>query len=92
MLDVHTKNGTVFTGNEASIQVGSFDTIMESFECGGVVGQLSYYITESYLHNGIGIENPTRSTIPFMTIPIRKKSSSYFSYIIDDSSRFSPDR
>ena len=62
VLDIHTKNGTVFTGNEASIQVGSFDTIMESFERGGVVGQLSYYITESYLHNGIGIENPTRSS------------------------------
>ena len=62
VLDIHTKSGTVFTGNEASIQVGSFDTIMESFERGGVVGQLSYYITESYLHNGIGIENPTRSS------------------------------
>src|ERR1700731_4203029 len=48
VLDIHTKSGTVFTGNEASIQVGSFDTIMESFERGGVVGQLSYYITESY--------------------------------------------
>ncbi len=46
VLDIHTKSGTVFTGNEASIQVGSFDTIMESFERGGVVGQLSYYITD----------------------------------------------
>src|ERR1700757_4179518 len=44
VLDIHTKSGTVFTGNEASIQVGSFDTIMESFERGAVVGHLSYYI------------------------------------------------
>src|SRR5256714_12975823 len=64
VLDIHTKNGTVFTGNEASIFVGSFDTIMESFERGGVVGQLSYYVSQSYLHNGIGIENPTRSANP----------------------------
>src|SRR4051812_18752741 len=36
VLDIHTKNGAVFTGNEASIFVGSFDTVMESFERGGV--------------------------------------------------------
>ena len=89
VLDIHTKSGTVFTGNEASIQVGSFDTIMESFERGGVVGQLSYYITESYLHNGIGIENPTRSTSPIHDDTDQEKIFSYSSYIIDDTSRIS---
>ena len=53
-----------FTGGEASIQVGSFDTILPSFEYGGVTGQLTYYVIGSYLHNGIGIENPTRSSNP----------------------------
>jgi hypothetical protein len=89
VLDIHTKSGTVFTGNEASIQVGSFDTIMESFERGGVVGQLSYYITESYLHNGIGIENPTGSTSPIHDDTDQEKIFSYSSYIIDDTSRIS---
>ena len=89
VLDIHTKSGTVFTGNEASIQVGSFDTIMESFERGGVVGQLSYYITESYLHNGIGIENPTRSASPIHDDTDQEKVFSYSSYIIDDTSRIS---
>ncbi len=89
VLDIHTKSGTVFTGNEASIQVGSFDTIMESFERGGVVGQLSYYITESYLHNGIGIENPTRSASPIHDDTDQEKIFSYSSYIIDDTSRIS---
>ena len=78
VLDIHTKSGTVFTGNEASIQVGSFDTIMESFERGGVVGQLSYYITESYLHNGIGIENPTRSASPIHDDTDQEKIFSLF--------------
>src|SRR6478736_6879793 len=89
VIDIHTKSGTVFTGNEASIQVGSFDTIMESFERGGVVGQLSYYITESYLHNGIGIENPTRSASPIHDDTDQEKIFSYSSYIIDDTSRIS---
>src|SRR5436305_13879657 len=44
VVDIHTKNGAVFAGNEASIYVGSFDTIMESFERGVVIGKLSYYV------------------------------------------------
>src|SRR6266513_112166 len=82
VIDIHTKNGAVFTGNEASIFVGSFDTIMESFERGGVVGQLSYYITERYLHNGIGIENPTSSANPIHDDTDQEKIFSYSSYII----------
>ena len=62
---------------------------MESFERGGVVGQLSYYITESYLHNGIGIENPTRSASPIHDDTDQEKIFSYSSYIIDDTSRIS---
>src|SRR5437667_8859453 len=64
VIDIHTKNGAVFTGDEASIFLGSFDTVMESFERGGLVGKLSYYVSESYLHDGIGIENPTRTATP----------------------------
>jgi outer membrane receptor protein involved in Fe transport len=87
VIDIHTKNGAVFTGNEASIYVGSFDTIMESFERGGVVGKLSYYVTESYLHDGIGIENPTRSSNPIHDDTDQYKIFAYISYIFDDTSR-----
>ena len=88
VIDVHTKNGASFTGGEASIQVGSFDTIMPSFEYGGVIGKLTYYFTGSYLHNGIGIENPTRSSSPIHDDTDQFKEFGYLSYIIDDSSRF----
>ena len=87
VIDVHTKNGTSFTGGEASVQIGSFDTITPSFEYGGVVGKLTYYFTGSYLHNGIGIENPTRSSSPIHDDTDQFKEFGYFSYIIDDSSR-----
>ena len=69
--------------------MGSFDTIMASFERGGVVGQLSYYVTASYLHNGIGIENPTRSSKSHSRRHRSEKIFSYSSYIIDDTSRIS---
>ncbi len=87
IVDIHTKNGALFTGDEASIHVGSFDTIMESFERGGVVGNLSYYVTESYLHDGIGIENPTRSSNPIHDDTDQFKEFGYFSYILDETSR-----
>src|SRR5947209_14695940 len=87
VLDIHTKSGTVFTGNEASIYVGSFDTIRESFERGGVIGKLSYYFTEKYLHDGIGVENPTRSSSPIHDNTDQYKFFGYFSDIIDETSR-----
>jgi len=87
VIDIHTKNGAVFTGSEASIYAGSFDTIMESFERGGVIGKFSYYLTESYLHDGIGVENPTRSSNPIHDDTDQYKFFGYFSDIIDETSR-----
>src|SRR5438876_1126858 len=88
VIDIHTKNGAAFIGSEASIYVGSFDTLMESLERGGVTGKLSYYVTQSYLHDGIGIENPTRSSSPIHDDTDQFKEFGYLSYIIDDTSRF----
>src|ERR1700730_7352863 len=87
VIDIHTKTGAAFTNSEASIYVGSFDTISESLERGGVTGRLSYYLTQNYLHNGIGIENPTRSSNPIHDNTDQFKQFGYFSYIIDDTSR-----
>ena len=87
VIDIHTKNGAVFTGNEASIYVGSFDTVMESFERGGVIGRLSYYVSTSHLHDSIGIENPTRSSDPIHDDTDQYKVFGYFSDIIDNTSR-----
>src|SRR5438477_7026481 len=88
VIDIHTKNGAAFIGSEASIYVGSFDTFMESLERGGVTGKLSYYVTQSYLHDGIGIENPTRSSSPIHDDTDQFKEFAYVSYIIDNTSRF----
>src|SRR4051794_5917540 len=62
VIDIHTKNGAAFQQSEASVHVGSFDTIMPSFETGQVIGNLSSYVSTNYLHSGIGIENPTRGS------------------------------
>jgi outer membrane receptor protein involved in Fe transport len=87
VIDIHTKNGAVFQGGEGSVEVGSFDTVMPSFEYGGLLGNLSYYVTATYLHSGIGIENPTRSANPLHDDTDQHKVFGYFSDIIDDTSR-----
>src|SRR5258707_2134112 len=45
VIDIHTKNGAVFQQGDASVYGGSFDTIMPSFEYGGVAGDKNYFIT-----------------------------------------------
>src|SRR5213082_2387641 len=88
VIDIHTKNGAVFTGNEASIYGGSFDTIMPSFEYGGFAGKFNYYVTGSYLYDGIGIENPTGTANPIHDDTDQYRIIGYSSYVVDDTSRF----
>src|SRR5213595_1107787 len=88
VIDIHTKTGAAFQQGEASVYGGSFDTIMPSFEYGGVTGKLNYYWTGSYLHDGIGIENPTGSANPLHDDTDQYRMFGYSSYIIDDTSRF----
>src|SRR6202022_55618 len=87
VIDIHTKNGAVFTGDEASISVGSFDPIRGSLERGGGLGSIRHYGTENYLHDGIGVENPTRSSSPIHDNTDQYKFFGYFSDIIDETSR-----
>src|SRR5437870_8631197 len=42
-VDIHTKNLALFHQGQASLYVGSFDTIKESLEYGAVSGKLSYF-------------------------------------------------
>jgi outer membrane receptor for ferrienterochelin and colicin len=87
VIDIHTKSGAAFQQSEASVYVGSFDTIKPSFEYGSVSGKLSSYVSTSYLHSGIGIENPTGSSNPIHDNTDQYKLFGYFSYIFDETSR-----
>src|SRR5262245_13870364 len=88
IIDIHTMNGAACHEVESTVYGGTFVTIMPSFEYGGVTGKLNYYCTGSYLHNGIGIENPTGSANPLHDDTDQYRMFGYSSYIIDDTSRF----
>src|SRR5207244_8822672 len=86
-VHLHYKNVAIFQKGEEPIHIVSYDTINPSFEYGTVIGKLSSYVSVSYLHNGIGVENPTRSSDPIHDDTDQFKEFGYFSYIIDQTSR-----
>src|SRR5712672_4516078 len=54
ILDIQTKTGTLDPGGSVSMYGGSHGWAQPSFEWGGPVGQLDYFITGEFLHNTIG--------------------------------------
>jgi outer membrane receptor protein involved in Fe transport len=87
VVDIHTKSGAVFQQGQTALQVGSFDTIQPSFEYGTVIGKANLYSSLGYLHNGIGIENPTRSSDPIHDDTDQYRLFGYGSYIFDENTR-----
>ena len=89
IVDIHTKNGSLDTGGETEVFGGTNGTLRTSAETGGTQGKLSYFIDGSYNQSGIGIENPTASTIPIHDTTDQFKTLAYLSYVLNDTSRFS---
>ena len=89
IVDVSTKNGSQLNGGEVSFYGGGYDTINPSGQFGGTSGKVDYFVTASYLHDDIGIENPTSSYYPIHDTTEQEKLFTYLSYQIDDSSRLS---
>jgi outer membrane receptor protein involved in Fe transport len=89
IVDVQTKSGAALDHNELSFYGGSFDTVQPSFQLGGTHGRWDYFITGSYTHNNLGIENPTPDSHAIHDVTNQGRNFDYFSYKIDDTSRFS---
>jgi outer membrane receptor protein involved in Fe transport len=64
IIDITTKTGSLDPGGSATLYGGQHGWMQPSFEYGGRVGQLDYFITGETLRNTIGIENPQSSYHP----------------------------
>ena len=64
IVDITLKSGTTDPGGEASITGGSRDYVQPAFSYGGRTGRIDYFAAGQFLHNGLGIENPTSSFAP----------------------------
>ncbi|MGA2602836.1 MAG: TonB-dependent receptor [Verrucomicrobiia bacterium] len=87
IIDVTTKTGSQLNGNEFSMYGGSYDTIQPSLQLGGTTSNLDYFISASYLHNDVGIDNTTASPDPLHDEADQEKLFGYFSHRLSDTSR-----
>jgi len=62
IVDIQTKTGLTDPGFEVSMIGGSRGWLQPSFSYGGQQGPVDWFITGDFLHNDIGIENPTGSS------------------------------
>jgi outer membrane receptor protein involved in Fe transport len=87
IIDVTTKTGSQLNGNQVSLYGGSYDTAHLSGSLGGTTTNLDYFVTASYLHNNLGIDNPTASGNPLHDLTDQEKIFGYFSHRFDETSR-----
>jgi outer membrane receptor protein involved in Fe transport len=77
------------TGGYVDLYGGSFNTVQPSFEFGSSKGNLTYFLTGSYLGNDLGIENPAPSHDAVHDHTDQLKGFGYLSYLINPTSRLS---
>lgn len=89
IIDIETKTGTLAPSGDVTMYGGSHSTLQPSAELGGVVGRLDYYATGEYLHNSVGIENPTLKYDALHDLTDQGRGFLYLAGIIDPTTRLS---
>lgn len=87
IIDVTTRTGARLDGSEVSFYGGGYDTIHPSGSFGGTTSNLDYFVTASYLHDDLGIDNTTASGNPLHDDTDQEKLFGYFSHRFDATSR-----
>ena len=87
IIDIQTKTGTLDPGGSVSLYGGMRDWVQPSFEYGGRVGAIDYFVTGEFLHNAIGIENPTSSFNALHDLTDQQRGFAYISGILDQNTR-----
>ncbi len=89
IIDVTTKSGVFDDGGEAGIYGGSNGLIQPSFEYGGSIGKINYFLSGSYLTSNRGIESPDGRSDPFHDATEQSQGFAYFEDVLDDKSKLS---
>jgi outer membrane receptor protein involved in Fe transport len=89
VVDIQTKTGITNPGLAVTMYGGQQNWLQPSFEYGGRSGPVDWFITGDYLHNDIGIENPTASFNPIHDTTNQFHGLAYASAILDPSTRIS---
>jgi outer membrane receptor for ferrienterochelin and colicin len=89
IVDIQTKTGQSLNGGEVTMYGGSSDTLNPSFSYGESYKGTDLYVTGSYLHNDLGLENTTSSAHALHDETNQYRGMMYISHKFDDGSRLS---
>jgi outer membrane receptor protein involved in Fe transport len=89
IVDITVKSGTTNPGAEATITGGSRNYSQPAFSYGGRTGAIDYFAAGQYIHNGLGIENPTASFTPLHDDTDQWYGLAKITGIVDDNTRLS---
>lgn len=88
VIEIDTK-GQFEPGGRIDLYGGSHGTFNPSIEYGNTSGNLSYYLSGSFLTSNLGIENPTSSPDPIHDRTDQSKGFAYLSYLVNPTTRVS---
>jgi outer membrane receptor protein involved in Fe transport len=89
IVDIALKSGTSDPGAEATMTAGSRNFLQPAFSYGGRSGAIDYFATGQFLHNGVGIENPTPSDTPIHDDTDQWHALAKVTGIVDEQTRVS---
>lgn len=89
IIDVALKSGRSNPGAEASMTVGTREWRQPAFSYGGASGNYDWFVTGTYLHNNIGIENPESTPFPIHDNTDQWHTLGKATAIIDENTRLS---
>lgn len=86
IIDVTTKSGVFAPGGDVSIYGGSHGEIEPSFDYGGSVNSLNYFVSGDYNTNTLGIESPDGTVDPLHDRTKQYHGFAFVQDILDDNS------
>ena len=89
VVDIQSKGDAMTPGGSVGITVGGHGHTETTAEYGGASGAFSYYLTGSYLHDDLGIENPTAAHSALHDTTQQGKGFGLLSYVLGNDSRIS---
>jgi TonB dependent receptor len=89
LVDIRTKTGEGLSGGTATFYGGSYTTLQPSFSFGGSSQGTDVYFSGSYLHDALGLENPTPHTTAIHDDTDQYRGVAYLSHQFQNSGRLS---
>ncbi len=87
IVNITTKSGADLDGGNLSFYGGSNETIHPSLSYGGTSNGTDFYFTGSYIHNDLGLENPTPASTAIHDETNQYRGMTYLSHQFQDAGR-----